>query len=183
MRRMRRLEGIGLLRNLCQRKQAAIRENYSDCSLCGVAGEPTLRLAAAFRETLSQEDDRTMNEPYGDHMKAARPAGTEMVARLAAVIRDARLDCACRLELDEALKRFALMESRRAARRHLADARACRKRIETILFFLRDVDELGPAEPDSTVYTDIVLLFEEIERTARAGADATRRLSGSPTPA
>ncbi len=103
----------------------------------------------------------------------------EVVARLAAVIKEARLECECRLKLDETLERFAALERKRLARGHLSDARHRRERIEAILFFLKDLDELEATEQDRSVYVDIALLFDDIAVNAREGALAMRQLSSS----
>ncbi|MGB3834769.1 MAG: hypothetical protein WA975_23215 [Mesorhizobium sp.] len=110
-----------------------------------------------------------------------RRAGGEMevVSRLAAVIRDARLECECRSKLDETLERFAALERRRTARGHLSDARHRRETIEAILFFLKDLDELETTEQDRSVYVDIALLFDDIADNAREGAMSMRQLSSS----
>lgn len=88
-----------------------------------------------------------------------RFAGMAVVGRLANLIKDARLDCECRSRLDETLARFTALEVRRAAREHLANARCQRERIEAILFFLQDLDEMGAAERDRSVYMDLALLL------------------------
>ncbi|WP_292669647.1 hypothetical protein [Mesorhizobium sp.] len=103
-----------------------------------------------------------------------------IVGRLANVIKDARLDCECRSRLDETLARFAALEIRRAAREHLANARSQRERIEAILFFLQDIDEMGATERDRSVYLDVALLFDDIANTAKEGAYSMRQLSLSP---
>ncbi|TGQ31458.1 hypothetical protein [Mesorhizobium sp. M00.F.Ca.ET.216.01.1.1] len=109
-----------------------------------------------------------------------RFADMAIVGRLANVIKDARLDCECRSRLDETLARFAALEIRRAAREHLADARSQRERIEAILFFLQDIDEMGATERDRSVYLDVALLFDDIANTAKEGAYSMRQLSLSP---
>lgn len=111
---------------------------------------------------------------------AQRVADMAVVGRLANLIKDARLDCECRSRLDETLARFAALEVRRAAREHLASARSQRERIEAILFFLQDLDEMGAAERDRSVYLDVALLFDDIASTAKEGAFSMRQLSLSP---
>ncbi|TPJ54830.1 hypothetical protein [Mesorhizobium sp. B2-6-4] len=109
-----------------------------------------------------------------------RFADMAVVGRLANLIKDARLDCECRSRLDETLARFTALEVRRAAREHLANARSQRERIEAILFFLQDLDEMGAAERDRSVYMDLALLFDDIASTAKEGAFSMRQLSLSP---
>ncbi|MGP2490664.1 hypothetical protein ACTDI4_03395 [Mesorhizobium sp. PUT5] len=109
----------------------------------------------------------------------AHCADLEVVARLAAVIKDARLDCGCKPKLDETLARFAMLERRRTARGHLFNARGHREQIEAILFFLNDLDELETTEQDHSVYVDIALLFDDIANIAREGAYSMRQLSAT----
>ncbi len=98
------------------------------------------------------------------------------VARLTGLINEARLDCGCRSKLDETLSRFASLEIRPAARAHLTNARHQRAHIETILLFLQDLDEIGEAERDSSVYLDLALLFDDIATIAKDGALSMREL-------
>lgn len=109
--------------------------------------------------------------------RAARHADLTVVRRLATLMKDVQLDCGCLARLDEALARFAALEERRVARHHLASARRQRERIEAVLFFLQDLDDLVATERDRSVFLDIALLFEDIATSATAGADAMRQLS------
>lgn len=111
--------------------------------------------------------------------RAARHADLTVVRRLATLMKDVQLDCECRSRLDEALARFAALEERRLACQHLASARRQRERIEAVLFFLQDLDDLVATESDRSVFLDIALLFEDIATTATTGADAMRQLSMS----
>lgn len=103
----------------------------------------------------------------------------DVATRLAAVMKDARLDCECRSQLDQALDRFAAMERRRTMRGDLSDACSQRRKIEAILLFLQDLDDLKAAEQDYSVFKDIALLFDDIADAAKQGADAMRRLYSS----
>lgn len=106
-----------------------------------------------------------------------RNVDTTVARRLATLMKEVQLDCACHARLDEALARFAALEERREARQHLANARLQRDRIAAVLFFLQDLDELVATENDRSVYLDIAQLFDDIATTAKAGADAVRQLS------
>ena len=97
-------------------------------------------------------------------------------ARLRGLINDARMDCECRARLDETLSRFATSEIGPAARKYLTNARHQRAHIETILLFLQDLDEIGEAERDSSVYLDFALLFDDIATIAKDGALSMRQL-------
>ncbi len=110
-----------------------------------------------------------------------RPAGDTTFRRLAAVIRDVELDCDCRTRLDAALARFAALEERRTARAHLADARRQRERIEAILAFLKDLDELVATEADRSVFAEIAGLFDDIAAAAAEGSRALRTLAELPS--
>lgn len=54
-----------------------------------------------------------------------------------------------------------------------------RRKIEAILLFLHDLDDLKSSEHDYSVYNDIAFLFDDIADAAREGADAMRRLYSS----
>jgi hypothetical protein len=94
-------------------------------------------------------------------------------------MKNARLDCECRSQLDEALDRFAAMERRRTMRGDLSNACNQRRKIEAILLFLQDLDDLKATEQDYSVFKDVALLFDDIANAAREGADAMRRLYAS----
>ena len=87
------------------------------------------------------------------------------------------MDCGCKPRLDETLAHFTALERQRTAHKHLLDARYCREQIETMLYFLNDLGELGPAEQDRSVYVEIALLFDDIARIAQGGASSMRQLS------
>ncbi|WP_198139682.1 MULTISPECIES: hypothetical protein [Chelativorans] len=112
--------------------------------------------------------------------RPARNVGPTVVRRLTTLMREVQLDCECHSRLDEALVRFAALEERREACEHLASARHQRERINAVLFFLQDLDDLTATEGDNSVYLDIALLFDDIATTARAGAYAMRHLSACP---
>lgn len=103
----------------------------------------------------------------------------DVVTRLTAAMKSARFDCECRSQLNEALDRFAVMERRRAMRGDLSDACSQRQKIEAILLFLQDLDDLKATEQDYSVFRDVALLFDDIADAAKQGADAMRRLYSS----
>ena len=106
----------------------------------------------------------------------------DVITRLTEAMKNARLDCECRSQLDEALDRFAAMERRRMMRGNLSNACSQRRKIEAILLFLRDLDDLKATEQDYSVYKDVAFLFDDIADAAREGADAMRRLYSSNDP-
>lgn len=100
-----------------------------------------------------------------------------IVARLTAEIKEAPLDCECKPKLDETLAHFAVLERQRTVYKHFLDARNRREQIETMLYYLNDLDELGPTEQDRSVYVDIALLFDDIAKIAHEGANSMRQMS------
>ena len=113
---------------------------------------------------------------------AGNPAEATVIRRIKTLIEGVDLDCECRARLNDALARFATLEHRRMLRQHLVRARQHRERIEAILGFLQEVDELVATEPDRSVYKELGLLFEEVAVIAKDGACAMNRLASlSPT--
>lgn len=103
----------------------------------------------------------------------------DIVTRLTAAMKNAQFDCECRSQLDEALDRFAVMERRRTMRSDLSNACSQRRKIEAILLFLQDLDDLKATEQDYSVFRDVALLFDDIADAAKQGSDAMRRLYSS----
>lgn len=104
-------------------------------------------------------------------------AEMEAVSRLAVVIRNTKLDCDCKLGLNETMTRFVALERRRMVRRNLLEARARRDRIEAFLEFLKELDDLDVGEPDQSVHREMVILFEDIADAAQQGAELMQQLS------
>lgn len=100
----------------------------------------------------------------------------DLMGRLQVVLTRMDLDCNCREILSEALERFSDLESRRLARRSLLRARDHKDRIDALLMLLSDLDQLTENEKDRTVFVEMALLFEEIGRSAEAGAAALRSI-------
>lgn len=113
------------------------------------------------------------------HLPAAEQRDATVVRRIRTVIDSVELDCQCRARLNEALARFAALEEQRTMRRHLVMARQHRERIQAIVDFLQEVDELVVNEPDRTVYAELALLFEEVAFIATEGAGAMHSLAES----
>lgn len=106
-------------------------------------------------------------------------ADTAVIRRIQTLIKGVDLDCDCRARLDGALIRFTALEHRRMLRQHLVRARQHRERIEAILGFLQEVDELVATEPDRSVYTELALLFDEVAEIARDASLSMNRLATS----
>jgi DNA polymerase/3'-5' exonuclease PolX len=105
------------------------------------------------------------------------PAEASVIRRIKTLIESVDLDCGCRAQLNDALDRFASLEHRRMLRQHLIRAQQHRERIEAILGFLQEVDDLVATEPDRSVYKELALLFEEVAVIAKEGASAMDRLA------
>ncbi|MCP8936932.1 hypothetical protein NK718_00240 [Alsobacter sp. SYSU M60028] len=105
------------------------------------------------------------------------PGAAGAAGRLRAVLSHAGLDCECRERLDAALRRFATQETRRAARRALAEARARREDAAAILALLDELDHLTSEETDRSVFLELSLLFHDLAQAATAGADALAELA------
>jgi hypothetical protein len=101
-----------------------------------------------------------------------------LIDRLRVILERSELDCDCRDTLRQALARFSNLEARRFSRSHLTEAREQKQRIVAILDFLLELDQLTEGEADRSVFREIALLFEEINRSALAGARAINRLDG-----
>jgi len=112
---------------------------------------------------------------------AAGLTETDAVSRLAMIIRNTKLDCDCKLGLDETMARFVALERRRMVRRGLLEARARRDRIEAFLEFLKELDDLDVGETDPSVHREMMILFEDIADAAQQGAELMRQLSPPPS--
>lgn len=117
--------------------------------------------------------------PYQDPEGSGLLTDMAIVARLTAEIEKSPLDCECKPKLGKTLAHFTALERQRAAHKHLLDARYCREQIETMLYYLNDLDELGPAEQDRSVYVEIALLFDDIASISSKGAHSMRQLSAA----
>jgi hypothetical protein len=98
----------------------------------------------------------------------------DLIARLQIVLMHADIDCGCRELLRGALQRFSDLETQRLSRRSLLRARGHKDRIVAILALLSELNQLTESEKDRTVFVEMALLFDEIGRSAAAGAAALR---------
>lgn len=97
-----------------------------------------------------------------------------LIARLRIVLTRTDMDCGCREVLSSALERFSDLEARRLSRRLLLCACDHKDRIAAILALLSELNQLTENETDRTVFEEMALLFDEIGRSAVAGAAALR---------
>lgn len=129
----------------------------------------------ASRSALKGAKDMKPHQAYDFDAQA----DTAVMRRIQTLIKGVDLDCDCRTRLDLALTRFATLEQRRWLRQHLVRARQHRERIEAILGFLQEVDELVATEPDRSVYAELALLFDEVAEIAREASLSMNRLATS----
>ena len=99
-----------------------------------------------------------------------------LIERLRRTLLFSDLDCRCRDTLTVALDRFGALERRRLSRQGLTYARGHKDRIAAILTLLSELDQITEGEQDHSVFEEMVLLFLEIARSARAGAAALRAI-------
>ena len=149
--------------------EPAIKSHLRRCK--GPANGSAMMMRAAREMNMKRANSH--QGPGGSQLLA----DMAIVARLTAEIRKAPLDCECKPRLDETLAHFTALERQRIAHKHLLDARYCHEQLETMLYYLNDLDELGPAEQDRSVYVEIALLFDDIARLAQGGAYSMRQLS------
>ena len=97
-------------------------------------------------------------------------ASSRVIQRVRGIVQGLDLDCECRAKLDGALQRFEALEDRRQFRRFVLDAQHQAERIAALLDLSRELDELTIDETDVSVFEEIALLFEDIERAAARGA-------------
>jgi hypothetical protein len=141
------------------------------------SAEPTDSVQVGGNPVREETMNGTTLRQAANDEDGCRTGEVEIVSRLAIVIRNTKLDCECKSKLDDALARFAALEQRRMARRHLSSARSQRERIEAFLGFLRELDDMGATEPDHSVLEEIAILFDDIANAAREGAYSMRKLS------
>ncbi|CAM5478708.1 putative protein OS=Afipia felis OX=1035 GN=BN961_00437 PE=4 SV=1 [Afipia felis] len=98
----------------------------------------------------------------------------DLIGRLQIVLTRMDIDCSCRELLGGALERFANLEAQRLSRRSLLRARDHKDRIDAVLMLLAELDQLTESEKDRTVFAEMALMFDEIARSAAAGAAALR---------
>ena len=98
--------------------------------------------------------------------------------RLARVLKQADLDCACRENLTRAIESFERLEAQRRERRSLDEAYRSRKEILGHLVFLEDLDRIMGPGLDRQVCAETAQVFEDIAAAARRGAVSLRKLAG-----
>lgn len=98
----------------------------------------------------------------------------DLISRLQVVLTRMDIDCSCRELLGGAMERFANLEAQRLSRRSLLRARDHKDRIDAVLMLLSEIDQINENEKDRTVFVEMALLFDEIARSAAAGAAALR---------
>lgn len=116
----------------------------------------------------------------------ADAVGMALLSRMRAVLGKVELDCDCRDRLNDALRRFEVLEQRRGLRDLIADARAQCNRVVGLLDLLKELDEIDVEASDRGVSEELALLFETIATAGLRGAEDMRRfrdlLPGDPKP-
>ena len=102
--------------------------------------------------------------------QGASPRASDLLERIRTIVGALDLDCACRGKLDAALERFASLETRRAARALILDARHQAERIAALLELVRELDTITTDETDLSAFEEIALLFDDIKLAAERGA-------------
>lgn len=103
------------------------------------------------------------------------------IRRVGAIVGGLELDCACRARVDEALARFAALEEARARRERILAARSELARIEGLVGLLAELHEIGAAEPDTSVFTELERLFLDVSEAATRAAAGMREAQTTPT--
>ena len=108
-----------------------------------------------------------------DTPRAPNDDGTAVLSRLSTIVDGLDLDCDCRDRLSSSLRRFIELEQTRHRASRLRAAREDVARIVSLLSLLRDLDDIGHNEPDSSVYSELAHLLQDISEAAQ---DAAARL-------
>lgn len=102
--------------------------------------------------------------------------GIEPVSRVRRIIGEVELDCRCKVTLDDALDRYAVLELARQRGSALRGARGARATIGALVDLLAELDEVSDVESDRSVFGEFALMFESIAEEATAAAAGMRRL-------
>jgi len=103
-----------------------------------------------------------------------------LTQRIEHILDGASLDCVCRERLHDVLRRFAEFETTRVQRRALANACNQRQRITSLLKLMEELEDLNVNEADTSVFTELAYLFDDVANSAHLGAIAMRKLAAGP---
>ena len=109
----------------------------------------------------------------------ARPVAEEAddaVERLARILKEAKLDCWCRVNLTDAIETFRRLEAQRREKRSLDQAFRSRKEILGLMVYLEDLDRIMSPDFDARVCAETAQVFDDIASAAHEGAESLRRL-------
>lgn len=105
-------------------------------------------------------------------------ADTALLQRLAHVLQDMSLPCACQEEVERTVAIFAEFEIRRTRRRLLESARERTRQLAGFLPFLQDLEAPGAADMDAADLAVLADAFRQIAGTAAQGAASLELLAG-----
>lgn len=108
-----------------------------------------------------------------DSMPLAAAADTALLQRLAHVLQDMGLPCACQEEVERTVAIFTEFEIRRTRRRLLESARERTRQLAGFLPYLQDLESPGAAEMDAA---DLAVLADAFRQIAAAAAQGVASL-------
>ena len=114
-----------------------------------------------------------------DPMPLAAAADTALLQRLAHVLQDMGLPCACQEEVERTIAIFTEFEIRRTRRRLLESARERTRQLAGFLPYLQDLESPGAAELDAADLAVLADAFRQIAAAAQ-GVASLELLAGMP---
>ena len=108
-----------------------------------------------------------------DRKPQAAAADTALLQRLAHVLQDMGLPCACQEEVERTVAVFTEFEIRRTRRRLLESARERTRQLASFLPYLQDLESPGAAELDAA---DLAVLADAFRQIAAAAAQGVASL-------
>ncbi|MEH0074733.1 hypothetical protein V6L76_08025 [Pannonibacter sp. Pt2] len=113
-----------------------------------------------------------------DPMPLAAAADTALLQRLAHVLQDMGLPCACQEEVERTIAIFTEFEIRRTRRRLLESARERTRQLAGFLPYLQDLESPGAAELDAADLAILADAFRQIAAAAAQGVASLELLAG-----
>ncbi|WP_430511284.1 hypothetical protein [Pannonibacter phragmitetus] len=116
-----------------------------------------------------------------DRKPLAAAADTALLQRLAHVLQDMGLPCACQEEVERTVAIFTEFEIRRTRRRLLESARERTRQLASFLPYLQDLESPGAAEMDAADLAVLADTFRQIAAAAAQGVASLELLAGVQT--
>lgn len=113
-----------------------------------------------------------------DPMPLAAAADTALLQRLAHVLQDMGLPCACQEEVERTIAIFTEFEIRRTRRCLLESARERTRQLAGFLPYLQDLESPGAAELDAADLAILADAFRQIAAAAAQGVASLELLAG-----